>query len=62
MEVINEGGNGMPPYEELLSAEEKSQRYRLPEDPLSFRKVDGLSGGTLQWIVLSRRQAGMPPK
>jgi cytochrome c len=24
LEVINKGGNGMPPYEELLSAEEKA--------------------------------------
>ena len=24
LEVINKGGNGMPPYEELLSAEEKN--------------------------------------
>ena len=24
IEVINKGGNGMPPYEELLSAEEKA--------------------------------------
>jgi cytochrome c len=24
LEIINKGGNGMPPYEELLSAEEKA--------------------------------------
>ena len=58
--VIDKGGNGMPPYEELLSAEEKANVIAYLKT-LSLSKVDGPSGGTFHWIMLSAGSAGKPP-